>query len=174
MRLSVKGMVITVLTSVFALALVVPNAASHTSFVSSNPAVGSVVSQWPDQISIEFDEDLISIGEEKANFIVVNNSVGDQVSNNDENIDSNVVTVSLSPNQVEGPVLVFYRVVSADGHPVEGEFTFTYAQDQSAEVIEVEEVGNDEFPISIYIASAAFIASGIFFAIYSYRRRNRS
>jgi methionine-rich copper-binding protein CopC len=166
-------MVTTISTAVLALVLVAPTAASHTSFVSSNPAAGSVVVQWPVQISIEFDEDLISIGEDKANFIVVNNSVGDQVSNNDENIDSNVITVSLSPNQVEGPVLVFYRVVSADGHPVEGEFTFTYGQDQPAKVIE-EEVLNDEFPISIYVASAAFIASGIFFAIYSYRRRNRS
>ena len=173
MPLSIKGMVTTISISVFALALAVPTAVSHTSFVSSNPAAGSVVMQWPDQISIEFDEDLVSIGEEKTNFIVVNNSVGDQVSNNDENIDSNIVTVSLSPNQVEGPVLVFYRVVSADGHPVEGEFTFTYGQDQPAKVIE-EVVANDEFPISIYIASAAFIASGIFFAIYSYRRRNRS
>ncbi len=173
MPLSIKGMVTTISISVFALALAVPTAVSHTSFVSSNPAAGSVVMQWPDQISIQFDEDLISIGEEKANFIVVNNSVGDQVSNNDENIDSNIVTVSLSPNQVEGPVLVFYRVVSADGHPVEGEFTFTYGQDQPAKVIE-EVVVNDKFPISIYIASAAFIASGIFFAIYSYRRRNRS
>ncbi|MEY2723206.1 MAG: hypothetical protein RIR93_22 [Actinomycetota bacterium] len=173
MPLSIKGMVTTISISVFALALAVPTAVSHTSFVSSNPAAGSVVMQWPDQISIEFDEDLISIGEEKANFIVVNNSVGDQVSNNDENTDSNVVTVSLSPNQVEGPVLVFYRVVSADGHPVEGEFAFTYGQDQPAKVIE-EVVVNDKFPISIYIASAAFIASGIFFAIYSYRRRNRS
>jgi len=173
MPLSIKGMVTTISISVFALALAVPTAVSHTSFVSSNPAAGSVVMQWPDQISIEFDEDLISIGEEKANFIVVNNSVGDQVSNNDENIDSNIVTVSLSPNQVEGPVLVFYRVVSADGHPVEGEFTFTYGQDQPAKVIE-EVVVNDKFPISIYIASAAFIASGIFFAIYLYRRRNRS
>ena len=173
MPLSIKGMVTTISISVFALALAVPTAVSHTCFVSSNPAAGSVVMQWPDQISIEFDEDLISIGEEKANFIVVNNSVGDQVSNNDENIDSNIVTVSLSPNQVEGPVLVFYRVVSADGHPVEGEFTFTYGQDQPAKVIE-EVVVKDKFPISIYIASAAFIASGIFFAIYSYRRRNRS
>jgi methionine-rich copper-binding protein CopC len=173
MPLSIKGMVTTISISVFALALAVPTAVSHTSFVSSNPAAGSAVMQWPDQISIEFDEDLISIGEEKANFIVANNSVGDQVSNNDENIDSNIVTVSLSPNQVEGPVLVFYRVVSADGHPVEGEFTFTYGQDQPAKVIE-EVVVNDKFPISIYIASAAFIASGIFFAIYSYRRRNRS
>lgn len=166
-------MVLTISISIFALAIAVPTAVSHTSFVSSNPAAGSVVVQWPDQISIEFDEDLISIGGEKANFIVVNNSVGDQVSNNDENIDSNVITVSLSPNQVEGPVLVFYRVVSADGHPVEGEFTFTYGQDQPAKVIE-EAVLNDEFPISIYVASAAFIASGIFFAIHSYRRRNRS
>jgi methionine-rich copper-binding protein CopC len=166
-------MVLTIPITLFALALAVPSAVSHTKFVSSNPVAGSVITQWPEQISVEFDEDLINVGDEKTNFLVVNNSVGDQVSNNDETIEANFVTVSLSPNQVEGPVLVFYRVVSSDGHPVEGEFTFTFGLDQPEAVIE-EELGSNEFPISIYIASAAFIASGIFFAIYSYRRRNRS
>jgi hypothetical protein len=66
--------------------------------------------------------------------------------------------------------LVFYRVISADGHPVEGEFTFTFGKVQQPIDLTKEKVKN-QYPISIYIASAAFIASGIFFAIYSYRRR---
>ncbi|MEY4677980.1 MAG: hypothetical protein RI992_695 [Actinomycetota bacterium] len=148
-------------------------ATAHTNLIDSNPSAGAVIEFWPSQISLEFDESLLNISENKTNFIVVNNSIGDQISKNDEMIASNSVTVSLSPNPVLGPVLVYYRVVSADGHPVEGEFSFTYGQDQPAKVIE-EVVVNNKFPISIYIASAAFIASGIFFAIYSYRRRNRS
>jgi methionine-rich copper-binding protein CopC len=173
MRLSNKGVALATTIALSVLALSLPTAASHTKFVSSNPEAGSVITQWPDRISIEFDEDLINIGEEKANFIVVSNSVGDQVSNNDELIEANLITVSLSPNEVEGPVLVFYRVVSADGHPVEGEYAFTYGQEQQTKEPE-EVVITSEYPISIYIASAVFIASGIFFAIYSYRRRNRS
>lgn len=80
-----------------------PSSFSHTKLVSANPAADSVITQWPEQISIEFDEDLINIGDEKTNFIVVNNAVGDQVSNNDETIESNIATVSLTPNEIEGP-----------------------------------------------------------------------
>ena len=172
MRLTTKRLFSTLAIAALGLALSMPSSFSHTKLVSANPAAGSVITQWPDQISIEFDEDLINIGDEKTNFIVVNNAVGDQISNNDETIESNIATVSLSPNEIEGPVLVFYRVISADGHPVEGEFTFTFGQDQPVTQVEITET-TSTYPISIYIASAAFIASGIFFAIYSYRRRNR-
>jgi len=69
-------------------------------------------------------------------------------------------------------VLVFYHVVSTDGHPVEGEYKFTYGVDQvTAEgVTDTEE---KKFPMTIYLASAVFIVSGLFFSIYSYRRRNQ-
>ena len=48
-------------------------------------------------------------------------------------------------------------------------FPFT---EPSAEVDSIKQEQTTDFPHTIYIASAAFIASGIFFAIYSYRRRN--
>lgn len=146
------------------------SATAHTNLIASDPKAGSMIESWPSQISLEFDEPLLNIGESKTNFIVVNNSIGDQVSNNDEAITSNLVTASLSPNTVLGPVLVFYRVISADGHPVEGEFTFSFGKDLPPIDSTGEKVKN-QYPISIYIASAAFIASGIFFAIYAYRRR---
>jgi len=37
----------------------------------------------------------------------------------------------------------------------------------------VEDKEAAKYPIGIYLASAIFIISGLFFAIYSYRRRNR-
>jgi hypothetical protein len=63
-------------------------------------------------------------------------------------------------------------VVSADGHAVEGEYKFTFGQGE----VTAEGVTNTDkntYPLGIYLASAAFITTGIFFAIYSYRRRNK-
>ena len=155
------------------LCITIQPAYAHTKLVSASPAAGSTAENWPTQIILEFDEELQNLGPEKANFLVVNNSVGDQVSETDGIIDGNKLLVTLSPNEIKGPVLVYYRVVSTDGHPVEGEYKFTYGADEvTAEgVIESEE---KEFPISIYLASAVFIVSGLFFGIYSYRRRNQS
>jgi len=148
-----------------------PIAQAHTKLVSGSPAAGVVVDLWPTKVVLEFDEELQNIGGEKANFVVINNAVGDQVSETDEVIDGNTISVTLSPNEVKGPVLVFYHVVSADGHPVEGEYKFTFGEGEvTAEgVSDTEEV---KLPIGIYLASGLFITTGLFFAIYSYRRRN--
>lgn len=150
-----------------------PMASAHTKFLSANPAPGSVVDTWPMQITLEFDEELQNIGSEKANFVVVNNAVGDQVSEDDEKLNGNTVTLTLSPNTVKGPALVFYHVVSADGHAVEGEYKFTFGQGEvTAEG--VTKPGAGKYPVEIYLASGLFITTGLFFAIYSYRRRNRN
>jgi len=148
-----------------------PVAQAHTKLVSGSPAAGVVVDLWPTKVVLEFDEQLQNLGDEKANFVVINNAVGDQVSETDEVIDGNTISVTLSPNEIKGPVLVFYHVVSTDGHPVEGEYKFTFGEGEvTAEgVTDPEEM---KFPIGIYLASGLFITTGLFFAIYSYRRRN--
>jgi methionine-rich copper-binding protein CopC len=148
-----------------------PIAQAHTKLVSGSPAAGVVVDLWPAKVVLEFDEQLQNIGDEKANFVVINNAVGDQVSETDEVIEGNTISVTLSPNEIKGPVLVFYHVVSTDGHPVEGEYKFTFGEGEvTAEgVTDTEEM---KFPIGIYLASGLFITTGLFFAIYSYRRRN--
>jgi methionine-rich copper-binding protein CopC len=148
-----------------------PIAQAHTKLVSGSPSAGTVVELWPTKVVLEFDEELQNIGGEKANFVVINNAVGDQVSETDEVIEGNTISVTLSPNEIMGPVLVFYHVVSTDGHPVEGEYKFTFGEGEvTAEgVTDTEEM---KFPIGIYLASGLFITTGLFFAIYSYRRRN--
>ena len=148
-----------------------PIAQAHTKLVSGSPAAGVVVDLWPTKVVLEFDEQLQNLGGEKANFVVINNAVGDQVSETDEVIDGNTISVTLAPNEVKGPVLVFYHVVSTDGHPVEGEYKFTFGKGE----VTAEGVTNSKemnFPIGIYLASGLFITTGLFFAIYSYRRRN--
>lgn len=156
---------------IFLPALSPSGAFAHTKLLSSSPAAGATVTAWPEKIQLEFDDALINLGDEKSNFVVVNNAQGDQVSNNDESVESNFISVSLTENMVEGPVLVYYRVVASDGHPVEGEFKFSFGQDENTISTNLDKDKSSNYPIGIYIGSAAFIATGIFFAIYSYRRR---
>jgi methionine-rich copper-binding protein CopC len=155
------------------LAVTAGPATAHTKLISSDPAAGGLVESWPTEISLTFDEDLITVGGEKSNFLVVNNAVGDQISADDEVINGSQITVSLDPNTITGPVLVYYRVVSADGHPVEGEYTFTFGENVvTAEGVQKTE--KSKYPIGIYIASAAFITTSLFFGIYAYRRRKQA
>ena len=150
-----------------------PAALAHTELLSSDPAAGSVVEIWPSEISLTFNEELITVGDEKTNFLVVNNAVGDQISADDEVVTGSQIKVSLDPNSLKGPVLVYYRVVSADGHPVEGEYAFNFGTltegADNSEGVQNEE--KSKYPISIYIASALFITTSLFFGIYAYRRR---
>ena len=149
-----------------------PAAIAHTKLLNATPAIAGEIDSWPTSVTLEFDGELQNLGDEKANFVVVNNAVGDQVSETDEQILGNTITVTLSANEVKGPVLVFYHVVASDGHPIEGEYKFTYGIGEvTAQGVEDNE--ETEYPIGIYLASAIFIISGLFFAIYSYRRRNR-
>jgi methionine-rich copper-binding protein CopC len=158
------------------LALTTAPALAHAEFVSSDPAAGSLVQEWPAQISVTFNEDLLTVGNEKSNFLVVNNAVGDQISADDEVLDGSKITVSLDPNTITGPVLVYYRVVSADGHPVEGEYSFNFGTlQEGAETAEgVQNEEKSKYPIGIYIATALFITTSLFFGIYAYRRRNHA
>ena len=161
------------LVSIFLSINLISHANAHSELISSNPAAGAIVDTWPSEISLTFNEELQNIGAEKSNFVVVNNAVGDQISADDESLNGSTIKVSLDPNSIEGPVLVYYRVVSADGHAVEGEYTFNFGEG----VVTAEGVQNKEkskLPIGIYIASALFITTSLFFGIYAYRRRNRA
>jgi len=151
-------------------------AVAHTELLSSDPAAGSLVEIWPSEISLTFNEELITVGDEKSNFLVVNNAVGDQISADDEVVNGSQIKVSLDPNTLKGPVLVYYRVVSADGHPVEGEYKFNFGTvNEGAETAEgVQNEEKSKYPIGIYIATALFITTSLFFGIYAYRRRNHA
>ena len=151
-------------------------AVAHTELLSSDPAAGSLVEIWPSEISLTFNEELITVGDEKSNFLVVNNAVGDQISADDEVVTGSQIKVSLDPNTIKGPVLVYYRVVSADGHPVEGEYKFNFGTvNEGAETAEgVQNEEKSKYPIGIYIATALFITTSLFFGIYAYRRRNHA
>ncbi|KYH43536.1 copper resistance CopC family protein [Branchiibius sp. NY16-3462-2] len=95
-----------------------PSASAHDRLVSSNPADGSTVA-FPKQITLTFNESVASVGA----VIVVKN--GDQEwQNGVPKVDGRTVTQEVRTGPA-GSYTVAWRVTSADGHPISGQFSFT-------------------------------------------------
>ena len=112
---------------VIAIAGVLPaqTAFAHAELISSNPEANSVIGAAPEFVSLTFSDKLIQIeGEEASNQIEVVNSANDRVDNADYQVTGEVLTVSLKPGLADDAYKITYRVVSADGHPIEGVIEF--------------------------------------------------
>lgn len=161
-----------------------PEASAHTQLIKSDPRNDTIIETWPGQVVLTFEDNLQTLKNQKINFVVVNNAQGDQVSADDEVVTQNQLRVSLVPNTVKGPVLVTYRVVGKDGHPIEGEFAFSFGQetppadmpnpDQSEPAQNIDDGSNENRNIGIFVYSVAaiFILSGIFIAIRRAKSQN--
>lgn len=111
---------------------IVAPASAHTSLVSSIPESGAVLNEIPSEVRIKFNEDLLLVDTKNPNRIEVVNGVG-QVLSGMTIVEGAEISTALDLSfEPSGEYIVKYRVVSADGHPVEGEYQFTVA---SPEVI---------------------------------------
>jgi copper resistance protein C len=110
-----------------AVAAVLPSQAAfaHAELETSNPEANSVVGAAPQVVSLTFGEKLMVMeGDKEANQIQVTDGAGTRVDNGDYQVTGEVLTVSLKPDQADGTYKVTYRVVSEDGHPIEGVYEF--------------------------------------------------
>lgn len=110
--------------SVLALLLIGSTAASaHTSVVTTTPLYKSTVTSMPLQISVEFTDELMTIGDKEVNTISITAPDKSEVSLTSITLDKNLITANLPDvDYQDGTYLVSYRVVSADGHPVSGSY----------------------------------------------------
>jgi methionine-rich copper-binding protein CopC len=98
---------------------------AHAELESSNPEANSVIGAAPAVVALTFGEKLLVIaGEDAANQIDVVNSANERVDNADYQVTGEVLTVSLQPNLADDNYKITYRVVSTDGHPIEGVIEF--------------------------------------------------
>ena len=84
----------------------------------------SVSSPTPNQVWIEFDGQLQQIEGEVVNTLKVTDSTGLVVSSEEAVIEGAKISTQVSDQSVGGVFTVQYRIVSEDGHPVEGSYTF--------------------------------------------------
>ena len=99
-------------------------AQGHASLVSSKPADGSQIATAPATVELTFSEDVDS------GFVGVTAPDGSTVKTSEPRIDGTTMSADLAANDQHGRYTVAYRIVSADGHPVSGEITFTTTSGQ--------------------------------------------
>jgi len=110
-----------------------PMASAHGEIVSTFPEQYSNATPIPTQVWIQFDGNLQTLAGQAINTIDVVDSTGLTVSYGDPVIDGGKISTKLSGQSAPGVFTVNYRIVSEDGHPVEGSYTFNaspnYADD---------------------------------------------
>ena len=101
---------------------------AHGEMVQATPAVDSNVLTAPTEVSIEFDGKLQIIGNTNVNSIEVTDNQGQLISSPTSVVEGNKISTKLQLTDITGLVSVHYRIVSEDGHPVEGDYSFTVGE----------------------------------------------
>ena len=162
------------LISVMALALAISQPANaHDELVSQSPAQGETVSAGVIDIRLEFSDPPLALEDGSGNEIFVTGPNGAIKYAGCLPIEGNFGVLTADLDQV-GTHTVAWRVVSSDGHPISGEFTFDI-ENSSGYVSDAEfiypDCGNglispNEQPADLYWLlwlSLGIVAAAIFF-----------
>ena len=104
---------------------------AHTALVMATPAAGSTVTEFPEEITLEFNEPLLVIGTSKTNFFDLTGPDGFKIELEDLPVDGARLSARTSQGDLApGEYVISYRVVAEDGHVLRGEFGFTYNSSQ--------------------------------------------
>ena len=121
----IKKILVLAIASFFAFPVA---AFAHGEMVQATPAVDSNVLTAPSEVSIEFDGKLQIIGNTNVNSIEVTDNQGQLISSPTSVVEGNKISTKLQLTDITGLVSVHYRIVSEDGHPVEGDYSFTVGE----------------------------------------------
>lgn len=117
-------------TGLLALTTFTP-ALAHDSLVSSKPEDGAHLEQAPDEISMTFSGEITQV--DGGNQVRVTDSAGEDVTNGNLTVAGKQVTQPIAGHGAEDDTYtVTWRVVSEDGHPIEGQQTLTVGEGKSA------------------------------------------
>lgn len=99
-------------------------ASAHDAVESTSPAAGAALPTPPATVSLTLTNKPLAIGTQ----IKVNDAAGTDWADGAVEIVDNVASQKLKTGAPAGSYTVQWRVASADGHPIEGTFTFTAAE----------------------------------------------
>jgi copper transport protein len=102
---------------------------AHAFIVKSSPSENEILKNPPKEITIQFDESI----QPRFNSIKVTDSNGNRVDRKNGGIDSKnpaVLKTGLKRNLANGTYRIQWKVVSDDGHPVQGVIPFEIGSDK--------------------------------------------
>ncbi|WP_018219417.1 copper resistance CopC family protein [Salinispora pacifica] len=104
-------------------------AAAHNSLKTTTPAKNAELDKAPTEITLEFLQKL----DPAFTTIVLSDAAEQKVPTGEPVVTGAKGTISIDGALANGTYTVAYRVVSADGHPVQGSYAFTVADPAGAE-----------------------------------------
>ena len=119
-RWSAGAALAALLTLVLGLFAAAP-AQAHDELVASNPAAEEQLDQVPEEVVLTYSAEIMDIG----NAIEITDPQGEVVSQGEPVVEGRDISQAISGADAEGTYTVTWRVVSSDGHPIEGRYEFT-------------------------------------------------
>ena len=110
------------LVSLLALFILPVTAFGHASVLSSNPSPNESLDTIPEKISIQFSETIQS----SFHSLAMYSKEGKEIPLQDIQVSGNTLEGKWSSSFDEGVYIIKWRVVSGDGHPIEGTIPFQY------------------------------------------------
>lgn len=114
-----------VLCLLLALVVAVAPAGAHSDLLSSDPEDGAVLSEAPQEISFTFNEELLAQG---SAVTLTHVGPDTRLDLGQVEVRGDTARVAWPEQSPAGEFRAAYRVVSADGHPIDGAVTFEVEQ----------------------------------------------
>jgi methionine-rich copper-binding protein CopC len=167
------------------LAVVIGSAATaapafaHAALIGSDPADDAKLDTAPIVITLTFNQDI----EPRFATVTISGPDGTAYAAGDVRVDGPTAAIDVKPLTAAAPYVVAYRVISADGHPISGQYTFELTKaapaapgttsaaaptTSTAPTAAPASGDSGDFPMWIAVAVAAVIAG---LAIVMVRRR---
>ncbi|RYC14891.1 copper resistance protein CopC [Nocardioides zhouii] len=117
-------------------------ASAHATLIATDPAEGSVLEVAPEQVTFTFNESVIGV----PAGIKVFDATGEEVASSATVRDAQLL-VALEEEVGEGTLMVVWRLVSADGHPIGGSLRFSVgAPSEAVDVPTADAVADTDAP----------------------------
>ncbi len=119
MLASLVGLLAAVLMPLAVPALL-PAASAHDTLISSSPAAGESFEQAPEALELTYSDEVLNL----SPVVRLTTSAGEEIFTETPTVSDNTATIDLPPLPADD-YQVLWRVVSSDGHPIEGTVDFT-------------------------------------------------
>jgi len=140
-----------------ALSLAAP-ASAHAALTASDPAEGSTVSTELERVELTFSEAPLA-GLDAGLRIEVRDAAGTDESTGDVTVGGD--TMSKAVELTAGPHTVLWRYVSPDGHPIDGQVTFTVTAAAPASPAATPSAGSSSAAPSSSVAPSASASAAV-------------
>ena len=104
-------------------------AQAHDTLLSTDPEDGSTLETSPEEVTFTFSDDILDV----SPLVRISDEAGEEVAEIVPSVDGPTATAALEEPLPAGTYDIQWRVVSSDGHPIEGTLTLTVEQDPAAE-----------------------------------------